>query len=155
MKFFGNKTIPAFRVDSVPEANAIGAYLKQNNLRDSFVVSTSRTLLRTAQAACTYTKCVFDAKNYLDNDLGTIREYANQAHSRVILLPASFAKQRSTAYLSALASTVWYKAEENTKAIRGKGGELSGPDSKVKVYVIPTNEELMIARDTKEIAEKL
>ncbi len=50
---------------------------------------------------------------------------------------------------------VTYNAEENAKAIKGKGGELSGPDSKVKVYVIPTNEELMIARDTKEIAEKL
>ena len=50
---------------------------------------------------------------------------------------------------------VTFNAEENTKAIKGKGGELSGPDSKVKVYVIPTNEELMIARDTKEIAEKV
>lgn len=50
---------------------------------------------------------------------------------------------------------VTFNAEENAKAIRGKGGELSGPDSKIKVYVIPTNEELMIARDTKEIAEKL
>lgn len=50
---------------------------------------------------------------------------------------------------------VTFNAEENAKAIKGKGGELSGPDSKVKVYVIPTNEELMIARDTKEIAEKL
>ena len=50
---------------------------------------------------------------------------------------------------------VTFNAEENAKAIKGKGGELSGPDSKIKVYVIPTNEELMIARDTKEIAEKL
>ena len=50
---------------------------------------------------------------------------------------------------------VTFNAEENAKAIRGKGGELSGPDSKIKVYVIPPNEELMIARDTKEIAEKL
>ncbi len=50
---------------------------------------------------------------------------------------------------------VTFNAEENTKAIKGKGGELSGPDSKVKVYVIPTNEELMIARDTKAIAENL
>ncbi len=48
-----------------------------------------------------------------------------------------------------------FNAEENPKAIRGNFGELSAPDSKVKVYVIPTNEELMIARDTKEIAEKL
>ncbi len=50
---------------------------------------------------------------------------------------------------------VTFNAEENKKAIKGKGGELSGPDSKVKVYVIPTNEELMIARDTKAIAENL
>ena len=32
--------------------------------------------------------------------------------------------------------------------------ELSTPNSKVKVYVIPTNEELMIARDTEEIVSK-
>ena len=50
---------------------------------------------------------------------------------------------------------VTFNAEENAKAIKGKGGELSGPDSKIKVYVIPTNEELMIARDTKAIAEAL
>ena len=50
---------------------------------------------------------------------------------------------------------VTFNEEENAKAIRGVGGELSGPDSKVKVFVIPTNEELMIARDTKEIVEKL
>ena len=33
--------------------------------------------------------------------------------------------------------------------------ELSTPNSKVKVYVIPTNEELMIARDTEAIVSKL
>ena len=33
--------------------------------------------------------------------------------------------------------------------------ELSTPASKVKVYVIPTNEELMIARDTESIVSKL
>lgn len=31
---------------------------------------------------------------------------------------------------------------------RGKAVEISTPDSKVKVFVVPTNEELMIARDT-------
>ena len=33
--------------------------------------------------------------------------------------------------------------------------ELSTPDSKVKVFLIPTNEELMIARDTEEIVKSL
>ena len=38
--------------------------------------------------------------------------------------------------------------EEVNKASRGKEALISAPDSKVKVLVIPTNEELMIARDT-------
>jgi acetate kinase len=33
----------------------------------------------------------------------------------------------------------------------GKAAEISTSDSTVKVFVIPTNEELMIARDTKEV----
>ncbi len=33
-------------------------------------------------------------------------------------------------------------------------GEISTPDSKVKVWIVPTNEELLIARDTKEIVDK-
>lgn len=36
--------------------------------------------------------------------------------------------------------------------VNGKGDRLiSTPNSKVKVYVIPTNEELVIARDTKRL----
>ena len=45
--------------------------------------------------------------------------------------------------------------EINDKLKRGHEGEISTPNSKVKVYVICTNEELMIARDTKEIVEAL
>lgn len=38
---------------------------------------------------------------------------------------------------------------------RGKEGEISLPSSKVRVFVLPTNEELVIARDTKAIVEAL
>ena len=38
---------------------------------------------------------------------------------------------------------------------RGKEVEISKPGSKVRVFVIPTNEELMIARDTKALAESV
>ncbi|MBQ2694311.1 MAG: acetate kinase [Clostridia bacterium] len=38
---------------------------------------------------------------------------------------------------------------------RGKEGEISTANSKVKVYVLPTNEELVIARDTKAIVEAM
>ena len=39
--------------------------------------------------------------------------------------------------------------------VRGQEVEISGKDSKVKVVVIPTDEELMIARDTAEIVGSL
>ncbi len=39
--------------------------------------------------------------------------------------------------------------------VRGKEMEISVPGSKVKIFVIPTNEEVMIARDTKRITSSL
>ncbi len=41
--------------------------------------------------------------------------------------------------------------DEETNSKRGKEIEISVPGSKVKLFVIPTNEELMIAQDTYEI----
>jgi acetate kinase len=48
-----------------------------------------------------------------------------------------------------------YLDVEKNKTVRGELAEISLPESKVKVYVIPTNEELMIARDTMEIVKDL
>ena len=41
--------------------------------------------------------------------------------------------------------------DEEKNNIRGKQAEISTENSKIKVYVIPTDEELMIARDTLEL----
>ncbi|MBU3203216.1 acetate kinase [Clostridium algidicarnis] len=46
------------------------------------------------------------------------------------------------------------KIDKEKNNVRGKVTEISASDSKVKVFVIPTNEELMIARDTKELLNK-
>lgn len=40
------------------------------------------------------------------------------------------------------------KLDDNANTVRGEEKEISAPDSKIKVYVVPTNEELMIARET-------
>jgi acetate kinase len=40
------------------------------------------------------------------------------------------------------------KPDINAAMVGGKEGEISAPESRVKVLVIPTNEELLIARDT-------
>jgi len=45
--------------------------------------------------------------------------------------------------------------DKQKNKVRGKFAEINTSDSKVKVYVIPTNEELMIARDTEIIVKSL
>ena len=37
--------------------------------------------------------------------------------------------------------------------VRGKATEISEVDSKTKIFVIPTNEELVIARDTEALVK--
>ncbi len=44
--------------------------------------------------------------------------------------------------------------EKNKEMILGKCGKISAEDSSIEIFVIPTNEELVIARDTKELVEK-
>ena len=45
------------------------------------------------------------------------------------------------------------KIDEEKNNCRGEEVEISTPDSKVKVYVVPTNEELMIARETMDLVK--
>ena len=48
-------------------------------------------------------------------------------------------------------SCLGVKLDEEKNNVRGKLTKISADDSKVAVYVIPTDEELMIARDTLEL----
>jgi acetate kinase len=43
--------------------------------------------------------------------------------------------------------------EEKNKSVRAIEAEISAPDSRVKIFVIPTNEELVVARETKRFLE--
>ena len=45
------------------------------------------------------------------------------------------------------------KIDDEKNATRGQEIEISTPDSKIKVFVIPTNEELVIARDTMNLVK--
>ena len=46
------------------------------------------------------------------------------------------------------------KLDPEKNKVRGKECDVSAADSKVKVLVIPTNEEIVIARDTLELVTK-
>ena len=62
--------------------------------------------------------------------------------------------ENSKSSRAAIAKYFGYLGVEIDEAANSKRGEdimISTPDSKVKVFVIPTNEELVIARDTRDI----
>ncbi|HEX2986367.1 MAG TPA: acetate kinase [Caproiciproducens sp.] len=83
------------------------------------------------------------AMNGVDAIVFTAGLGENQAHMRYTIC-------RGLKYLG-----LKVDAEMNDMMVGGKEGKISAFDSQVAVYVIPTNEELVIARDTKEIVEKL
>ena len=58
-------------------------------------------------------------------------------------------------YLAEKLAFLGVKLDDEKNHVRGEEIEISTPDSPVKVFVIPTNEELVIARDTLEIVSKL
>ena len=74
------------------------------------------------------------ALNGLDAIVFTAGIGENAAHIRSMICD----------YLGFLGITI----DEEKNAVRGKETEISTPDSKVSVFVIPTNEELAIARET-------
>lgn len=46
------------------------------------------------------------------------------------------------------------KIDKEKNKVRGEEKEISSKDSKVKIYIIPTNEELIIAKDAYELTKK-
>ncbi len=62
-------------------------------------------------------------------------------------------RSKVCSYLGYLGVKIDEKLNENT--VGGAEAELTSSNDKVRVFVLSTNEEVMIARDTKEIVEKL
>ena len=63
------------------------------------------------------------------------------------------AKARNAIFTNLECFGVKINEDVNFNAPRGSLIDLTAPDSKVKVFVIPTDEELMIAKDTQKLAQ--
>ena len=66
--------------------------------------------------------------------------------------------ENTPAYRAAVCEKLGFmgvKIDEEKNALRGEEMKISTADSSVEVWVIPTNEELVIARDTLEILNSI
>jgi len=89
--------------------------------------------------------------------LGYIGRFAAQMNGVDIITFAGGVGENGDEVRKAICESLTFlgvKIDEEKNKIRREEIEISTPDSKVRVFVIPTNEELMIARDTMEIVNK-
>ena len=108
--------IPAFRLDTTAEATVLANYLGANSLYDVFVISTNGKLINQVRSIYTNVRGIYDLSKASITDLSVVREQANTYGSRVVILPAALATDTNTTLLRNLATTVWFKAEENNNA---------------------------------------
>lgn len=88
--------------------------------------------------------------------LGYIGRYAAQMNGVDVITFAGGVGENGPEVRSKICQSLEFlgvKIDEEKNKARGKECEISTPDSKVKVYIIPTNEELMIARDTMNLVK--
>ena len=96
-----------------------------------------------------------DAKAQLANDIfvDRIQKYIGQYRAVLngadaIIFTAGIGENSVTIRRLVVEGISWFGCNvEPEKNVRGAEGEISSPDAKVKVLVIPTDEELVIARD--------
>ena len=72
------------------------------------------------------------------------------SYSRQVLVRTRLAcvLRSARTWSSLVSSSIGIKFDEEKNKVRGEEAVISADDSKVKVVVIPTDEELMIATDT-------
>lgn len=72
-----------------------------------------------------------------------------------IIFTAGVGENSATTRTSICKYLTWlgFEIDQDKNSKRGEPIVISTPESKVKILVIPTNEELMIARDTKELLD--
>ena len=88
--------------------------------------------------------------------IGYIGRYAAQMNGVDVITFAGGVGENGPEVRSKICKSLEFlgvKIDEEKNNVRGKECEISTPDSKVKVYIVPTNEELMIARDTMNLVK--
>ena len=102
-------------------------------------------------------KCALAQKMYVQRIANYIAMYNNELDGAdVIVLTAGVGEnsKQTRLEIGEAIKSLGVKIDESKNDFRGEFREISTDDSKIPVYVVPTNEELMIALDTYEIVNK-
>lgn len=102
-------------------------------------------------------RAILASKAYCYNVAQYIAKYAVSMNGiDAIAFTAGIGENQGSIRAAICENLAWMGVEIDKEAneVKSEEKEISTKNSKVKVWVVPTNEELVIARDTKEIVEK-
>ncbi len=99
------RVIPAYRVDSANEAQALGQYAKSLDLCDMYVIASDRGLIVDARSKCNMLCGMLDATNFTYNDDEDLRSQLIKCGARGAILSA--ATRDFVSYLQDRYLTVW------------------------------------------------
>ncbi len=127
---------------------------KSGVLGISGISSDFRDVLEESEKGNERAKLALDIFNYKVR--GQIASYAGiMGGVDVIVFTAGIGENSSVTRRECLRGLEFFgfEIDDEKNSTRGKIQEISTEDSKIKVFVIPTNEELMIARDTVKLID--
>lgn len=102
-------------------------------------------------------RAILASKAYCYNVAQYVAKYAVSMNGiDAIAFTAGIGENQGSIRAEICENLAWMGVEMDKEAneVKSEEREISTKNSKVKVWVVPTNEELVIARDTKEIVEK-
>ena len=100
------RVIPAFRVDSKAEAEALGEYAASLKLCDIYVIASDMTLITAARAECASLYGIVDASAY-SGDAEELRGNIIACGARGAILSESYANKTTVSYLQDRYLVVW------------------------------------------------
>lgn len=115
----GKGIIPAFYIKDSSTVTALCAELERRELKDVIFVASDASLLERARSSYPASQGVLDCTDVAvtsTSELYALREKANSARARIIMLSDSVATRNNVEYLQRLFMTVWSVPENTTAA---------------------------------------
>lgn len=139
---------------SPDEMNAI-LNKKSGLLGVSGVSNDSRDVIAAGEAGNERAKLAFEMQNYqISKFIGSYAAAMSGVDAIVFTGGIGENERRSRKYICSMIEFLGFKLDLEKNDTSGQEIKISTDDSKVEVWVIPTNEELLIARDTLAIVSK-
>ena len=128
---------------------------KSGLLGISGISNDSRDVIAAGENGNQRAKLAFEMQNYqISKFIGSYAAAMGGVDAIVFTGGIGENEKRARKYICNHISFLGFELDDAKNDIRGEEIEISTADSKVKVWVIPTNEELLIARDTNALVSK-